>query len=344
MAWGAVASSAVRMVLAAGGVIVAVVLAIKIAALVLEPRLTFYPVRGYFETPAAAGLSFEDVVLRTSDGVSIHGWFVPAAAKGAARATAPDAPPVPADRIPPPESDRPITLLFFHGNAENIGGCLDLAARARAAGFNLLLVDYRGYGESQGRPTEQGIYRDGEAALRDLGSRAGVDPDRIVVWGRSIGAAVAVHLAARGISATGTAATGTPATGEARDGTAGGSVDPGGAPRVAGLILESPFTSVPDLLRQGGHVALLALSRFGTYRFDSAALMGRVAAPVLVVHGTDDEISPFELGRRLYELAPGRKELAAIHGGGHNDLWALHEDEVWDAVRRFLESLDVPQD
>ncbi|HXU11261.1 MAG TPA: alpha/beta hydrolase, partial [Candidatus Binatia bacterium] len=175
-------------------------------------------------------------------------------------------------------------------------------------------------------------YRDGEAALRDLRSRAGVDPGRIVVWGRSIGAAVAVRLAAGG----------TDGAGPSRDraGGADSSGDRDGTPGVAGLILESPFTSVPDLLRQGGHVALLALSRFGTYRFDSAALMGRVEAPVLIVHGTDDEIAPFELGRRLYEMASGRKELAAIRGGGHNDLWALHEDEVWDAVRRFLESLD----
>ena len=324
MAWGALASTVVRTVLVAGGVIVALVLAVKIAALALEPRLTFYPVRDYPETPAAAGLPFEDVVLRTSDGVSVHGWFVPAAAP----------PSVPVNRVTPAGSRRPITLLFFHGNAENIGGCLDLAARARAAGFNLLLVDYRGYGESAGRPSEQGLYRDGEAALRDLGSRAGVDHGRIVVWGRSIGAAVAVYLAARGADGA--------EAGGAEAGRAGSVVSAGNrdaVPGVAGLILESPFTSVPDLLRQGGHVVLLALSRFGTYRFDSAARIGRVAAPVLVVHGTDDEIAPFDLGRRLYDLAPGRKELRAIRGGGHNDLWALHGDEVWDAVRGFLGSL-----
>ena len=328
MTWSVVASSVLRMVLVTGGVIVAVVLAVKIAALALEPRLTFYPVREYHQTPAALGLPFADLALRTSDGVGIHGWFIPAA--DASSIPAVDAARDPAGRAAPPRPRRPITLLFFHGNAENIGGGLDLAARTRAAGFNLLLMDYRGYGESEGRPSEQGLYRDGEAAMLHLRSRPGVDPGRIVVWGRSIGAAVAVHLASRG----------TVTTGATRAGSAAESGDRGGAPRVAGVILESPFTSVPDLLREGGHILLLALSRFGTYRFDSASRIGRVTAPVLIVHGTDDEIAPFELGRRLYELAPGKKDLAAIRGGGHNDLWALHDDEAWDAVRRFLESLD----
>ena len=313
MGWGLSVFSIVRIVLAAGGIVVAVVLALKIAVLVLEPRLTFFPPRAYFETPAAAGLPYEDVVLRADDGVRIHGWFIPAppASQGGR------------DGSPAPERQRPITLLLFHGNAENIGGCLDLAARARAAGYNLLLLDYRGYGKSAGRPSEGGIYRDGEAALLHLRSRAGVDPGRIVVWGRSIGAAVAVHLAAGG-----TEGAGVPAG------------DRVALPGVAGVVLESPFTSVSDLLRSGGHWVLYAASRFGTYRFDSAARIGRVSAPLLVIHGTDDEIAPFELGRRLYDLAPGRKELVAIRGGGHNDLWALHADEVWGAVQRFLESLD----
>lgn len=298
MSWGASVLSTVRVVLAAGGVVVASVLVLKIAVLVLEPRLTFFPVRAYFDTPAAAGLPFEDVFLRTDDGVRIHGWFIPAAGR---------------DSGGTPGSRPPTTLLFFHGNAENIGGCLDLAALARPAGHNLLLLDYRGYGESEGQPSERGLYRDGEAALLHLRSRQDVDPGRIVVWGRSIGAAVAVYLAAG---------------------------DPGGAPAVAGVILESPFTSVQDLLRAGGHLVLYAASRFGNYRFDSAARIGRVAAPVLIIHGTDDEIAPFELGRTLYDLAPGRKELAAIRGGGHNDLFPLHADELWDAAQRFLASLE----
>lgn len=309
MSWSASVLSTVRVVLAAGGVAVASVLVLKIAVLVLEPRLTFFPVRAYFDTPAAAGLPFEDVFLRTDDGVRIHGWFIPAAERAGD-----DAGPTPGSgRGGSSASVRPTTLLFFHGNAENIGGCVDLAALARPAGHNLLLLDYRGYGKSEGRPSERGLYRDGKAALLHLRSRQDVDPGRIVVWGRSIGAAVAVHLAAG---------------------------DPGGAPAVAGVILESPFTSVQDLLRAGGHLVLYAASRFGTYRFDSAARIGRVAAPVLIIHGTDDEIAPFELGRTLYDLAPGRKELAAIRGGGHNDLFPLHAGELWDAVQRFLASLE----
>jgi len=223
-----------------------------------------------------------------------------------------------------------VTLLFFHGNAENIGGCLDVAALTRGAGYNLLLADYRGYGQSDGQPSEAGLYRDGEAALRYLRERPGVDVARIVVWGRSIGAAVATRLATAG-----------PAAGDGEP-AAGSDEPPAGAspPTPAGIILESAFTSAPELLSAGGHWILYAASRVGSYRFDSAARMARVTAPVLVIHGTDDEIAPFALGRRLYDLAPGRKEFVAIQGGGHNDLMPRHSDELWAAVRRFLDGLN----
>ena len=183
-----------------------------------------------------------------------------------------------------------------------------------------MFFDYRGYGESGGRPSEVGLYRDGRAALAYLRSRRDVDAARVVVWGRSIGSAVAVEVAAD------------------NEGSDRGRAAEAAPP--AGVILESPFTSAADLLRDGGHTVLLVLSRFGTYRFDSGSRIGRVHSPVLVIHGTADDIAPFRLGRRLFELAPGRKELVPIEGGGHNDLWALHEDEVWGAARRFLETLE----
>ncbi len=288
------------------GLVVAAVLGLKILVSVLEPRATFFPVRSAGITPAVFGLPFEDLRIETRDGVSIHAWFIPAAA-----------PPVGASAPPssaPGHTARPLTLITFHGNAESIEQTLPLARQVREAGFNLMTVEYRGYGRSGGQPSERGVYADGEAALRTLRARSDVAPDRIVLWGRSIGAAVAVDVAAN----------------LAADAA------------VAGLILESPFTSAQDLLRDGGHWLLYGMSYFGSYRFDSAAKIGRVTSPVLVVHGTADEIAPFALGRRLHDLAPGRREFVIIEGGGHNDLWARHTAATWGGIRRFLDSLPTP--
>ncbi len=274
-----------RIVLFAAGVLVAVVLGLKVLVLIAEPRLTFLPVASLAATPESYGLPFEDLHPVTADGLKLRAWLIPA-------------------------REAPLTLVFFHGNAENIGTCLELARLTRPAGFNLVLAEYRGYAGSEGSPTERGIYLDGEAVLRALASRPEVDPGRIVLWGRSIGAAVAVHLAA-------------------------------GRAKVAGVVLESPFTSARELLREGGSATypFYLLSFFSSYRFDLAGAIGSLAAPLLVVHGTRDEVVPFALGRKLYALAPGRKEFAAIEGGGHNDLMALHQDELWGNVKRFLATL-----
>ena len=278
---------AVRFLLTAGGVVVAAVLGLKILVLLVEPRLTFLPVPDLPATPEAYGLPFEEAVFETVDGVELHGWHIPGRRSDPAHA--------------------PLTLLHFHGNAENIAYLLPLAELTREAGYDLLLLDYRGYGRSRGRPSEAGIYRDGEAALEYL-RRRGVTPDRVVLWGRSLGAAVAVDLAS-------------------------------GENRPAGVVLESAFTSVRELLREGGGLVLYPLSFLSTYRFDQAGKIGRVKAPLLFVHGTDDEVVPYHLGRRLFDLAPGSREFLSIEGGGHNDLLARHREELWEGVRRFLESL-----
>jgi len=298
--WERRAATGARIVLTVAGFVVAAVLGLKILILFLEPRATFFPVRSAGVTPADYGLPFEDLRFETSDGVRIHAWFIPAAA---------GSPPPSAD---PGSARRPLTLLAFHGNAESIEHTLPLARLVREAGFNLMAVEYRGYGRSDGMPSERGVYADGAAALQTLRARSDVAPNRIVLWGRSIGAAVAVDVAA-GLAAD-----------EA----------------VAGVILESPFTSAQDLLRDGGHWLLYGLSFFGTYRFDSAGKIGRIISPVLVVHGTADEIAPFTLGKSLYGMAPGGREFVAIEGGGHNDLWASHAAATWGGIRRFLATLE----
>ena len=249
----------------------------------IEPRLAFFPVVPLQRPPAAPGLRAEDFEAVTSDGLRLRGWF-----------------------LPPPEGAPPDawTLLVFHGNAENIGNGLSLARRAHAAGFGVVLAEYRGYAGNPGSPSERGIQRDGEAFWRALAARPGIDPTRIAIWGRSIGGAVAVRLAASGN---------------------------GGA-----LVLESPFRSARTLLRDSGAWVLYGLSFLGSYRFDQEALIGRVRSPILIVHGTADEVVPFAHGQRLHALARAPKTFHAVEGGGHNDLWSSHADEVWRAAEAFL--------
>lgn len=278
---------------------IAGVLGAKVLVLALEPRLTFLPRHELPIDPGRLGLPFEEAIIPTSDGVALHGWFIPG------------------DTLPPDarggasgvKARARLTILFLHGNAENVALCLPLAPLVHARGDNLLLLDYRGYGRSGGSPSETGIGRDGEAALAYLRSRPDVDPGGLVVWGRSIGTTVAVRLAAADRE-------------------------------LAGVILESSFTSALDLLREGGHRLLYLMAHLGSYRFDQASAMTAVSAPLLVIHGTRDEVIPFRLGRKLYDLAPGRKEFVAIEGGGHNDLLALHGGELWGAVSRFLDTLN----
>ena len=184
MGWETRAAAGARLVLTAAGLVVAAVLGLKILVSVLEPRATFFPVRSTGVTPADYGLPFEDLRIETGDGVSIQAWFIPAAAPPVGAS----APPSPA----PGHTARPLTLIAFHGNAESIEQMLPLARRVREAGFNLMMVEYRGYGRSGGQPSERGVYADGEAALRTLRARGDPAPGPIVLWGRSIGAAVTI--------------------------------------------------------------------------------------------------------------------------------------------------------
>lgn len=292
MSWEASFAQGLRTILTVAGLFVAGALGLKLLTLIVEPRLTFLPIPDLPLTPAGFDLPYEDVTIQVEEEVRIHGWFIPAAA--------------------PPESvpggARPPTILFFHGNAENIASSVPLGLLARQAGYSILLVDYRGYGGSTGFPSERGIYRDGEAALRFLRGRD--DVDRIIVWGRSIGSCVAVRLAADR------------------------SIEP-----LSGLILESAFTSARDLLQEGGHWVLYGLSFLGTYRFDQASIAHRIEVPTLMIHGSADEVAPYRLGRALYGEIPARKEFLTIEGGGHNDLMAGHADILWNGVRRFVDSL-----
>jgi uncharacterized protein len=234
------------------------------------------PGRALVATPADVGLAYEDVELATSDGVRLHGWFVPG------------------------EGSR--ALLFFHGNAGNISHRLGSIRVFNDLGLSVLIIDYRGYGRSGGRPTEAGTYRDAEAAWRYVTESRGFPPERVVVFGRSLGGAVAAWLAAR--------------------------VQPGA------LIVESSFTSVPDL---GSELyPWLPVRRLSRFDYPTLRYVSEVRAPVLVVHSRDDEIAPFHHAETIFSAAQNGATLLELRGS-HNDAHVRSEQDYIAGLRAFLE-------
>lgn len=245
----------------------------------LLDRLIFQPSPGVDLRPEALGLAAEEIFLRSEDGVRIHAFWLPASA--ATRA-----------------------LLFLHGNAGNASHRLPNAAELVRLGTHVLLLDYRGYGRSEGRPSEPGVYADARAGLAYLVETRGIPESRVVVFGRSLGGAVAVDLA------------------QDRS--------------LAGLVLESTFPSVGAVARQvlGPAGALLA-----GRRFESERKIGRVRCPLLFLHGDRDEVIAFSLGRRLFDVAPAPKRFETIAGAGHNDTVEVGGPRYFDRLRRFLDEV-----
>jgi fermentation-respiration switch protein FrsA (DUF1100 family) len=239
------------------------------------------PGRQLDTTPDAIGLKYEDVSLDTSDGVRIHGWFV--------------------------RGDLSRTLLYFHGNAGNISHRLHSIRQFHDLGLSVFIIDYRGYGQSDGSPSEEGLYRDAEAAWQYLTEVRGVRAEDIVVFGRSLGGSVAAWLAA------------------------------GRSPGA--LILDSSFTSVPDIGQDAyPWLPVRLLSRF---RHATKEYLTKATCPVLVVHSRDDEIIPFDHGETLFSAANEPKDFLELRGG-HNDAHFRSESAYLDGLRRFLRSNGKP--
>ncbi|HEY6066566.1 MAG TPA: alpha/beta hydrolase [Thermoanaerobaculia bacterium] len=245
----------------------------------LENRLLYFPVRPLDATPADYGLASHDLRIITSDGIRLHGWWIQA---GGHR-----------------------VVLLFHGNAGNIGHRLDRAKLfAERLGVDLFLVDWRGYGLSEGNPSEAGLYRDG-LAIYDAARASGFSPDRIVVLGESLGCAVALEVAL--------------------------------ARPCAGVALETPFLSVPILARKHYPFVPGFLVRS---KFDSESRVRGVTVPKLIVAAERDEIVPVSHARRLFEVAPPPKELFVVPGAGHNDAYSIGGGSYLFTWRRFLAAID----
>ncbi|MGH7836147.1 MAG: alpha/beta hydrolase, partial [Candidatus Binatia bacterium] len=221
------------------------------------------------------------VYFTTTDSVRLNGWFIPHP-----RAKA--------------------TLLWFHGNAGNVGHRVEnIKLLHDQVGINIFIFDYRGYGRSNGKVSEAGTYTDGAAALSYLRSRKDVDPDSILFFGRSLGAAVAAEVATRG--------------------------------RCQGLILETPFSSIRDMARAA--FPLLPIAGLLRTKYDTVEKVKNINCPLLVLHGDRDEIVPFSQGRKVFEAAPEPKEFYAISGAHHNDTYIVGGRAYFAALKRFIESL-----
>ena len=258
-------------------------------AMLFEKSLIFFPAADPSPIQSGGtveGCRFTDHVFSTEDGVNLHGrWFRPDP---------------PADAGPAPRK----VVLFFHGNAGNLSGRTELMVRLAALGVEVLIIDYRGYGHSEGRPSEEGVYRDARAAWKFLTVEHGIDADRVVVFGKSLGGAAAIDLAVN--------------------------VEPGA------LIVQSSFTSVPDMAAR--HYPFVPAFALRT-KMDSLSKISSIGCPKLFIHSTHDEIVPYEMGRQLFDKAGGPKTFFEVVGSGHNQTLAVGGSRYLEAIRDFLKTL-----
>jgi fermentation-respiration switch protein FrsA (DUF1100 family) len=245
----------------------------------VEARFIYFPSRSIATTPSSVGLAFRDVAFTAEDGVRLHGWLIP--------------------------GRTPTTLLYSHGNAGNISGRVAIARLlVDQLGVGVFLYDYRGYGKSEGKPTEAGLVSDALGARAAL-LREGVAAQNIVYFGRSLGAAVTIDLAL--------------------------------AHPPRGVVLEAPFASI----RAMAATVLPGGSWMFRTRWDTLAKITNLRAPLLVLHGDADETIPLAQGRAIFDAAPEPKTFYSIWAGRHYDMQAKWS-EYWGVWRKFLASLPVP--
>jgi uncharacterized protein len=248
----------------------------------LEPRLVFFPLRGEQATPEGRVAAWESLDIHTRDGETLRAWWLP-------------------------HPDAAADIVYFHGNGGNLSVWLPVLLSIRAQGVNVLAVDYRGYGDSTGSPTEAGLYADADASvLRHQAFAAATRP--VIYWGRSLGGPVAAYAATVG--------------------------------RPDALILEATFPDKAAVLR--GHPVLQALNLFGRYEFPTGRFLTSVHAPVLVLHGDADTVIPYDLGRELYAGLTGTKQFVTLRRGDHNDVHGPDDEDYWTPIRAFIRGVGQP--
>ena len=259
---------------------VSVYLVLVLMLYLLQGRMVFLsnlPGRALTASPNDIGLDYEDVSLATRDNEVLHGWYIPAT--------------------------KPIgVVLFFHGNAGNISHRLDSIEIFQELDLDVLIIDYRGYGQSSGKASEQGTYLDAQTAWDYLVNKRGIAPGKIVIFGRSLGGAVASWLAAR--------------------------TTPGA------VILESCFTSGPDMASR--LYPFLPVRLITRLKYPVKEYVKHVSSPLLIIHSQQDEIIPFDMGQSIFAAAPEPKEILVL-SGDHNGGFLLNRNQYLAAIGKFLD-------
>jgi len=246
----------------------------------IEEKSIFFPSRDIPVTPKDINLAFEDVYFTTQDHLKLNGWLI---------------------KNPRAQA----TLLFFHGNAGNISQRLEKIAMFYSMGLNVFIIDYRGYGRSQGHPTEEGIYKDATAAYDYLLARTDIQKDKIIGYGASLGGTVAVDLAVKR--------------------------------KLAALIVDSSFPSAAAVSRA---IYPFLPTVFLKTVMDSIGKVKNITTAKLFIHSINDEIVPFRLGKQLFDAAANPKEFLQVTGG-HNTNHVDSRDKFLSGIGSFLLELNL---
>ncbi|MHC4293244.1 MAG: alpha/beta hydrolase [Planctomycetota bacterium] len=250
-----------------------------LALFFMQPHFVYFPTHELEYTPRDLDLDFEEVTFETDDGIKLNAWYIPA-------------------------PDASIVILFFHGNGGNISHRLDSINLFYEMGLNCFVFDYRGYGLSEGKLTEQGTYIDACTAYQWLRNEKKFEPQNIIFFGRSLGASIASQLA--------------------------------GEVEARSLVIESAFTSVIDIGRK--LYPYLPVRWFARFYYPTIDYIKKVNCPVMIIHSYEDEMIPFEFGLKLHEAANEPKKFIEI-SGSHNDGFITSGDTYTNAWLKWLEFL-----
>lgn len=285
-----------KLILIVGIVLAIAYFAVCIFLVLLQQRFMFFPSSVIKITPKDVNLSYEDVWLSASNKKGkleqIHGWWIPANSD---------------------TSNFQGVLLFLHGNGINIGANVEQAYRFQKLGFDVLLIDYRGYGRSKGNfPSEAQMYQDAEIVWNYLVHQREINPQNILVYGHSMGGAVAIELATR-------------------------------HPKMAGLIIQSSFTSMQGMVDyRGGIYRIFPIKLMLRQIFDSITKLRKLDIPIMLIHGREDGSVPAYMSEQLFAVTPAEiKDLYIVPGADHNDVAFIAGDEYLERLNKFVDRLKV---